>query len=191
MALGGRGGRSGRGWLCLLGWTPALLLFNTQTQHHQLQLSSSPAAIQHTNPAPSATTQFQPCCYSTHKFNTLSYNSIPALLLFDTQIQYPQLQLNSRKQTAPQACVIQHANPTLSATTQLPSPGSRPHPKPVLYSTQSQHCLLQLNSRKQAASQACVIQHTKPTLSATTQFQTACLSCRFWMHSTRSGSALV
>ena len=294
MALGGRGGRRGRGWPCLLGWTPALLLFNTQTQHPQLQqfqlccnsthkpgtisynsvpalllfntqtqhpqlqLNSSSAAIQHTNPAPSATTQFQPCCYSTHKPNTLSYNSVPALLLFNTQTQHPQLQLssssaaiqhtnptpsattqfqeadstpglcytahkantvcynsipesrlhprpvlygtqsqhcplqlNSRKQTVPQACVIRHTNPTLSATTQLPSPGSRLHPRPVLYGTQSQHCLPQLNSRKLTAPQACVIQHTKPTLSTTTQFQTACLSCRFWMHSTRSGSALV
>ena len=151
MALGGRGGRSGRGWLCLLGWTPALLLFNTQTQHHQLQLSSSPAAIQHTNPTPSATIQFQLCCYSTHKFNTLSYNSVPALLLFDTQIQYPQLQLNSS------SAVIRHTNPIPSATTQFQEADCTPglcyttrKPNSVSYSSTPE-------SRKQTASQACVI----------------------------------
>ena len=86
MALGGRGGRSGRGWLCLLGWTPALLLFNTQIQHPQLQLNSSSAVIRHTNPIPSATTQFQEAgsipglCYTAHKANTVRYNSIPDCL---------------------------------------------------------------------------------------------------------------
>ena len=152
MALGGRGGRSGRGWLCLLGWTPALLLFNTQTQHHQLQLSSSPAAIQHTNSTPSATTQFQLCCYSTHKSNTLSYNSIPGSrlhprpVLYNTQTQLCQLQLNSRVQEAdriPSLCYIAHKANTVCYNS---IPGSRQHPRPVLYSTQSQHCPLQLNS---------------------------------------------
>ena len=156
---------------------PALLLLDTQIQHPQLQLNSSSAVIRHTNP-----TQFQEAdctpglCYTTHKPNSVSYNSTP----------------ESRKQTASQACVIQHTKPTLSATTQFQEsdstprlcytahkanivcynsiPGSRLHSRTVLYSTQSQHCLLQLNSRKQTAPQACVIQHTKPTLSATTQF---------------------
>ena len=272
MALGGRGGHSGRGWLCLLGWTPALLLFNTQTENHQLQLNSSPACysthkpstisynsrkqtapqdcvIQRTKPTLSAATQFQEAdctpglCYTAHKANTVRCNSIPGsrlhprTVLYSAQSQHCLLQLNSRKQTAPQDFVIQCTKPTLSAATQFQEadctpglcytahkantvrcnsipgsrlhprtvlysaqsqhcplqliPGSRLHPRTVLYSAQSQHCPLQLNSRKQTAPQDCVIQHTKPTMSATTQFQTACLSCRFWMHSTRSGSALV
>ena len=174
MALGGRGGCSGRGWLCLLGWTPALLLFNTQTQHHQLQFSSSSAVTWHTNSTPSATTQFQLCCYSTHKSNSISGSRLhPRPVLYNTQTQLCQLQLNSRVQEAdriPGLCYTAHKANIVCYNS---IPGSRQHPRPVLYSTQSQHCLLQLNSRKQTASQACVIQHTKPTLSATTQFQEA------------------